>query len=308
MRPPHAVGSDVAAGEAAAARQEQVQSIGAVLDVNYTGQLVEYRSRREKCAGICVGPARFAERAQVLKHRAGAAVKILVVLRVPQTVVVNDRAVAAQLTAAPIYRAVIGEETASEIHTGGGGVEVQHAAAAHGDHPIPQTALPGQSAFDDIRPDQIGAAHHHIAASGGSIDVKIAAAQMRPTHAVGSDVAAGETAAARQEQVQSIGAVLDVNYTGQLVEYRTRREKCAGICIGPARFAEPSQVVEHRAVEILVVLRVPQTVVVNERAVAAQLTAAPIYRAVVGEETASEIHTGGGGVEVQHAVAAHGDH
>src|ERR1035441_407027 len=83
-----------------------------------------------------------------------------------------------------------------------------------------------------------------------------------------------------------------------------RREKCAGICVGPARFAEDAQVVEHRPVDILVVLRVPQTVVVNDRAVAAiQLVAAPIYSAVIGEDTPAEVVIGGGGADVQHTVA-----
>ena len=239
----------------------------------------------------------------------------MVVLGVPHAVIVNDRAtIAIHRSGAPINRAVIGENTATDTLLEGGVVNGQHTVAAQGDHRVvPLPVLPVQTAVDDIRPDQITAAKEHVGTGERSIDIEIAAAQIGDAIEIGGDVAPGETASANQGQLQTVGAALNVQHASQLVEDRATVEIRAGIAANPARLAERAKIVEYCAVaapvEIMVVLRVPHAVIVNDRAtIAIHRSGAPINRAVIGENTAINTLAEGGVVEGQHTVAAQGDH
>src|SRR5208282_1177300 len=142
---------------------------------------------------------------------------------------------------------------------------------------VPNARHPGQSAADHIGPDQIAASLPSVGTGRGAIDVDAGAGQNGQTELVGGDVTSGVTAAAFKGQFQSVGAVLHVYYAGDLVE-KSVVGKNRGIVklAGAARLAKSAIVIEHHAisivigpVQILVALRVPQAVIVNDRAVLA---------------------------------------
>ena len=258
---PLGVGGHVSTGQAAAAEKRQLQSVGAVLNINYAGKLVERDVRLEN--GVIdklAGPTRFAERAVIVEHDVAVAVGIvdlLVALAVPQPVVVHDGAKpAAQCAARP------GEDTMVDHH---GCVHVQIAGAADREHgapggngdrsgAVPIARIPGQKAIDDAGASQIAAVGFpSIGAGHGAVEVVIADFQSRQTELVGRDKAAGKTAAPLKREFQTIRAILHINHTGELVERNAVSDECGGRHFtGPTRFPERAVVVEgSRAAQII---------------------------------------------------------
>ena len=199
-------------------------------------------------------PPRLAKGAEVVEHPAVVAVgsvHLLVTLRVPQTVIVNRRAVAAlNGSACPRHSAIVRHHGAVHVVISLAASYDEGAVGGDGDdRAVPYAGQPIQTAVDDIRPGHIAVIGlPGVGAGHGAIDGEIGDFQNGQTGLVCGDVTAGKVAAALNCQLQPIGPVLHIYYTRELVEYHAGLEKSgSGKLAGPARFAERAVVVEDHA-------------------------------------------------------------
>ena len=161
---------------------------------------------------------------------------------------------------------------------------------------IPIAHDPSQRTFEDRRAPQSGPIQPGVGPRHRALDVEIPLREIQQSHAVGADITAREVPAAKQRQLQTVGAVFYVQHPGDLVEHRPREIGVTRKLPDPSRLAERAIIVEPRAAaqtgpaENLVILRIPQTVIVNRGAVAAaNRPIFPQHRAVVRKHRGAHI-------------------